>query len=1798
MKNISKIPVMKTDSKIAIFNRGEAALRFIRGVKEFNLRYKHNLKNVVILSEDDRASLIERSADNIIRLKKNNVYQVDRELIDLLKNNNCDALWPGWGFASENPELPLQLEKNGIVFIGPGADAIKLLGDKIEAKKAAEKCNINVIPWEMATGTEEIKKKAKNIGYPLILKASDGGGGRGIRIVHSAKQVQEAVAQIGRESGGKIFLEKFLDDVKHIEVQIVADNHGSVEVYGMRDCSLQRRRQKVIEESPPPFITKKKVEKLGKWSKELAQSVGYKNAGTVEFLYSTPNDFYFLEMNPRLQVEHGITEETHGIDLVHMQLLAAMGKKLAKTRNSNGKVSIEARIYAEDPSSDFIPAPGKIKKLYFGTGPGIRIDQGVMEGDEISSKFDPMIAKIIASGYSRSEALGRLYRVLDESEILIENGTTNIPFLKFLIKQEEVQKGVYKINDIDNHILKRYLDIPGNMVEPSLIAAAILEHRKREGEKVYNFNVRPLLAGSTNKVQPINLTSIKGEASLKVNRIDFNNYLIKSSDTGFINVNWICEGVNRAKFIFNNRSYKIKFLTRAGEWRIFLDSYSIIYLLKDKGIIKAPSPAIVSYVHVKEGDIVKEGDSIVTLEAMKMEIEIKAKENVTIQRVEVRQGSQVFAGGILARFRSNDEKNLKTINISSRKNYPTPSEALDILNSVFTGFEAGENELEMALKSLADFDEEGIDDLLPKVYNLIRQAALILKLTSPIRKFRVRNHVQKNASGKALLALLIRRPSVVFHNLPENFLKLLREILLQHGIKKPAPGKELNYSLFLLRRVLNQSKLLHRAITDLLAFLNGIKYRIASPPLQLENDLLQLSDDVTGNYRQTDLAENIRSYLFEKPIIEEYKKNIRGIINDYLQKKTNKQELKEKIRGADVEELSYLISNQSKLKEQVDLLDILAWYYWGEYITSSNKLNIKRKKAIKLELNYLSRGENKKTGQTRILVISSSKKLSADLKKLGNDEDSDALELIINESWNQEIELRKILSESGVHFKEINFVFVPDNLVKTFRSPIGNAYVETDNLCELHPASAIRLELWRFSSFKMERVEHRSRLYLFRLQAENKPKDKRLLIMSEVFDPIIVKDEDGRVQMPNVDMAFKNACQMLRKSITFKDERKKYPWNHMILAINPMPSDLESKDMKRISGSLIPYGARLGIDQVLIYTDIYKKDEEFYLPWRIKIRGKSTEGLFFNQGVRDMDIIRPLDENLEQEIKARRRGVNSPESILRIICKDLDGNDKGSFEQWEVVVDPATGRQHLARKAWPDNKSEGIIFGILNSPTKAVPEGIKRVAIISNPLKSMGSLSEDECRRIIAAITLAHQKELSIYWLPVSAGAKIDFKSGTENLDWTARVLRKIVDFTEDGGMIDILIGGVNVGAQSYFDAEATMLHSTRGFLVMTEKGSMVLTGKRALDISGSVSAEDNLGIGGAERVMFPSGQSQAMVKDLAAGHRLLLEHAELYWKNNEKLIKIDSSDKKDRNICEAPYPVELGHGFSKIKAIFSEEKNPGRKKPFSVRPIMEAVKDKNSPKIERWGGITDGAQGVITWETRIGGFPAGFLGIEAVPVSRMGVIPPDGPENWSGSTLFPKGAYKIARSLNSFSGSLPAIIFANLAGFDGSPESLRKWQLIHGARIGRALVNFSGPVLLVVLSRYHGGAYVVFSTALQDSMEAIALEGSYASVIGGSAAASVVFNSSIKRKVEKIPSIVSLRKKVDSASGKKRIQLEAKLTEMLIEKKGELRQKLASKFDKVHSVDRAARVGSLKAVINPADLRAYIIDFLETKLA
>ncbi len=392
----------------------------------------------------------------------------------------------------------------------------------------------------------------------------------------------------------------------------------------------------------------------------------------------------------------------------------------------------------------------------------------------------------------------------------------------------------------------------------------------------------------------------------------------------------------------------------------------------------------------------------------------------------------------------------------------------------------------------------------------------------------------------------------------------------------------------------------------------------------------------------------------------------------------------------------------------------------------------------------------------------------------------------------------------------------------------------------------------------------------------------------------------------------------------------------------------------------------------------------------------------------------------------------------------------------------------------------------------------------------MGSITEAECRRLLAAIDLAATMDVPIEWFALSAGAKIAMDSGSENLDWVARVLRRLVEHTQHGGEVNVVVAGVNVGAQPYWNAESTMLMHTRGILVMTPDSAMILTGKQAIDYSGGVSAEDNLGIGGYARIMGPNGEAQYWAPSLAAACDVLFEHYDLTYRapGERWPRRALTTDPLDRDVRSTPHLLE-GVDFATVGDIFSDTANPDRKKPFDIRTLMGAVIDQDHGPLERWPEMAD-AEAAVVYDARLGGCAVTVIGIESRPLPRHGLTPADGPQQWSAGTLFPLSSKKVARAINAASGARPVVMLANLSGFDGSPESLRRLQLEYGAEIGRAIVNFDGPFVLCVVSRYHGGAFVVFSATLNDDMEVLAVEGSFASVIGGAPAAAVVFTREV----------------------------------------------------------------------------------------
>jgi acetyl-CoA carboxylase biotin carboxylase subunit len=406
--------------RILIANRGEIAVRILRACRELGIR------SVAVFSDVDRESLHVRLADEAYPIgpaPSRESYLSIQKIMDVARRSRCDAVHPGYGFLAENPALPRACADAGLTFIGPPAEAMEALGSKTAGRQLARRSDVPTVPGtnDPIEKLAEAQALAQSMGYPVLLKAVSGGGGKGMRLVYSDAEFESAFRDASSEAMNafgdeRLYLEKYLERPRHIEIQILADNHGRVVSLGERECSVQRRHQKVIEEAPSPIVTPDLRKKMGDAAVRLARAGGYVNAGTVEFLVDQNLDFYFLEVNTRLQVEHPVTEQVTGLDLVKLQIAIAAGHRLPfawETITPRGH-AMEVRLYAEDPANNFFPSPGKILSCHVPSGPGIRLDDGVYEGWTVPNDYDPLLSKLIAWGNSREETIARLRRALEE----------------------------------------------------------------------------------------------------------------------------------------------------------------------------------------------------------------------------------------------------------------------------------------------------------------------------------------------------------------------------------------------------------------------------------------------------------------------------------------------------------------------------------------------------------------------------------------------------------------------------------------------------------------------------------------------------------------------------------------------------------------------------------------------------------------------------------------------------------------------------------------------------------------------------------------------------------------------------------------------------------------------------------------------------------------------------------------------------------------------------------------------------------------------------------------------------------------------------------------------------------------------------------------------------------------------------------------------------------------------------------------------------------------------------------------
>ncbi|MBL4618172.1 MAG: acetyl/propionyl/methylcrotonyl-CoA carboxylase subunit alpha [Robiginitomaculum sp.] len=653
--------------KILIANRGEIAVRVLRALK------KMNIKSVMVYSDADAGSLAVELADEAVHIGANaasDSYLLADRIIYAAKTTGAEAIHPGFGFLSENAEFAEALAENNIAFIGPNSNAIKVMGDKIASKKFAEKAGVNTVPGSMGLieTPEQAAKVAAEVGYPVMIKASAGGGGKGMRVAWDKAQALEGFTSARNEAKAafgdtRIFIEKFIEDPRHIEIQVLGDKHGNCIHLNERECSIQRRNQKVIEEAPSPFLDAKTREKMGAQAIALSKAVDYDSAGTVEFIVDKNRNFYFLEMNTRLQVEHPVTEMITGVDLVEQMIKVANGEELSLSQSDIGidGWAMESRVYAEDPYRGFLPSIGRLKHYRTPEQTDrVRIDSGVREGDQISMFYDPMIAKLITHGPDRKTAIEEMRKALDRFEI--KGVQANTPFLSAIYDQPRFCSGNITTGYISEEFPDGFDGVQANKSQIRLLSvcAAYIHARFTERAAQISGRISPVPELARDWVvlldrhpHPLQISLCEGGADLFIDgkwqhletrwqpgqhlfvgQFDGNEFSVQFED--------LTEG-----YVLKARGITITALVcspRSAEIHAILPEKEKAYT---GNFVTSPMPGTIVRIDVKIGAEVQIGETLLVVEAMKMENVIRAERKAVIENVHISAGDTVSADDLL-----------------------------------------------------------------------------------------------------------------------------------------------------------------------------------------------------------------------------------------------------------------------------------------------------------------------------------------------------------------------------------------------------------------------------------------------------------------------------------------------------------------------------------------------------------------------------------------------------------------------------------------------------------------------------------------------------------------------------------------------------------------------------------------------------------------------------------------------------------------------------------------------------------------------------------------------------------------------------------------------------------------------------------------------------------------------------------------------------------------------------------------------------------------------------------------------
>ncbi|MGV9715363.1 ATP-binding protein [Rhodococcus sp. GA1] len=1818
--------------RIAVVNRGEAAVRLIRAVRELNSEHGYDIKTIALHTDAERRAMFVRQADEGVTLRPSTTaatpYLDHAELERALLEAKADAVWVGWGFVAEDPAFAELCARLGITFIGPSADAMRLLGDKVEAKLLAEKVGVPVAPWSggPVDSRADARRHAQAIGYPLIIKARSGGGGRGIRKVYAEDELELALERTQGEAERSfgdpvVFIERLVTDARHVEVQVIADKHGNVWAPGVRDCSIQRKNQKVIEESASPLLTKEQSDHLRTVSADLVRAAGYAGAGTVEYLYQPDlKIFTFLEVNTRLQVEHPITEATTGIDLVKLQILVASGEKLPGECPGEFGHAVEARLNAEDAANGFAPAPGTVQLLKFPLGSGLRVDTGIAQGDVIPPDYDSMVAKIIAWGRDRDEALARLRTALRETTVVLDGGTTTKSFLLDLLDRPEV---------IDASADTGWLDRtgagtetgPSKIADVALIATAVDVYDTDEAHERSAFLAsarggRPRAGHAVGRKIEL---SYQGQAyELVVGQVGPHRYRVDTGSAEFdVDVERL--GDYESRLTLGGRRHNVVSIAGPAHFLVEVDGISHQISQDEAGVVRTPAPAVVVAVPVAVGDEVESGQTLVVLESMKMETAVRAPFAGKVREILAVVNAQVDAGAPLLRVDQIVEEVVTETVERVEFAAPAPSLSddvaadalarLDSLAALVTGYDVS---AERTAALLAEYERlsGSVDScaLVRAELSLLTTFADVCELSRNRPTEEEKNSDDRVHSPREFFHGYLQSLDVEVGGLPDSFRARLARALRHYDVLELDRTPELEEAVYRLFLALERIEAHVPVVTSLLdrwVERDDTEVGISHELNEVLDRLIvatQVRFPVIG-----DTARNLRYRYFEEPVIrkarEQVYDGVRGSLA-YLAEHPQATDYAQRIDSlvATPEPLIDLLAQQITRPETVPgpLLEVIARRAYKirtledvrsctvgghQFVTGNFDLRGTRLYLISAEAPQAEFASLLDAVEESAASVPDTKNLVIDLYLAWDDAPADADAQA--DALRAELAARPVTGVARRVTVTVCHTDTAEEHVFTFR-PYETGYAEETNIRDIHPLTGQRLDLWRLKNFDGTRLPANPDTYLYHLVSQDNPSDERFIALAEVRDLTPQRDESGRiVGLPAFERALASSLDGMRRAQANRGGRR-LDANRVVLYVWPAV-DLDMEDLRRIGRNAAPLTVGAGLEEITVIGSWRDRQDEPAREVALRFSYRSGAGVIVRVTEPPKEPLKPLDEYTQKVQRSRARGTVYPYELIPLLT-----GGEGTFVEYDfdeqgtlVPVDRPYGRN-----------TAGLIVGVVDTPTPRYPEGMKRVTLFGDPTKALGTVAEAECSRVVAAIDLAESLNAPVEWFALSSGATISMDSGTENMDWVSRGLRRIITFTQNGGEINVVVTGINVGAQPYWNAEATMLMHTKGILVMTPDSAMVLTGKQSLDYSGGVSAEDNFGIGGYDRVMGPNGQAQYWAPNLRAAIETLFAHyAHAYVAPGERFPrKAASTDPVDRNVCVYPH-VHPSSDFTTVGDIFSSETNPDRKKPFDIRTVMRSVVDQDHAVLERWADMADADTSVV-FDAHLGGNPVTVIGIESRAIPRKGWFPADGPDQWTSGTLFPKSSKKTARAINAASGNRPLVVLANLSGFDGSPESLRNLQLEYGAEIGRAIVNFDGPIVFVVVSRYHGGAFVVFSGALNENMEVLAVEGSFASVLGGAPAAAVVFTRDVNKRTASDPRVVELEAQLRAAEDGDKARLGVELTALRTAVRSEKLGEVAAEFEAIHNIQRAQQVGSVDAIVPAVELRPQIIAAVERGMA